>query len=111
MSKFIRTNFNLKTLTDNSYKAIDEGAYDFEEYGFSGHDSISIKKTILSCPHAPLIIEIKFSSPSRGRIINEVNVIELASIIVRSGASGLSVLTQPYLFNGSINYLVLIIVI
>jgi indole-3-glycerol phosphate synthase len=108
MSKFIRTNFNLKTLTDNSYKAIDEGAYDSEEYGFNGHNSINIKKTILSCPHAPLIIEIKFSSPSRGRIINEVNVIELASIIVRSGASGLSVLTQPYLFNGSINYLAMI---
>ena len=107
MSRFTISNFNLKTLTDNSYKAIDEGAYDSEEYGFRGHDSISIKKAILSCPHAPLIIEIKFSSPSRGRIINstEVNVIELASFIVESGASGLSVLTQPHLFNGSINYL------
>jgi indole-3-glycerol phosphate synthase len=110
MSRFTRSNFNLKTLTDNSYKAIDEGAYDSEEYGFRGHDSISMKKTILSCPHAPLIIEIKFSSPSRGRIINstEVNVIELASIIVGSGASGLSVLTQPHLFSGSINYLAMI---
>ncbi len=110
MSKFVRSNFTLKTFTDNSYKAIDEGAYDSEEYDFSGHESISIKKTILSCPHAPLIIEIKSSSPSRGRIIksDEINVIEQASVIARSGASGLSVLTQPYLFNGSIKNLAMI---
>jgi indole-3-glycerol phosphate synthase len=110
MSKFVRSNFTLKTFTDNSYKAIDEGAYDSEEYDFRGHESISIKKTILSCPHAPLIIEIKSSSPSRGRIIksDEINVIEQASVIARSGASGLSVLTQPYLFNGSIKNLAMI---
>lgn len=110
MSKFVSSNFNLKTLADNSYRAIDEGAYDSEEYDFSSHESISIKKTILLCPHAPLITEIKFSSPSKGRIIDntKINGIEVASIIVTSGTSALSVVTQPYLFNGSINYLAMI---
>jgi indole-3-glycerol phosphate synthase len=107
MSKFVRSEFNIKRLTDNSYKAIDEGVYDSERYNFYNHSFIDLKKRILSCNHAPIIAEIKFSSPSRGRIFgsNKVDVIDLAAEITTSGAIGLSVLTQPYLFNGSIEYI------
>jgi indole-3-glycerol phosphate synthase len=107
MSKFIRNNFALKTLADNSYKALDEGAYDSEEYNFSTHSPISLRHRILSCPHAPLITEIKLSSPSRGQIVHEskINVTELATTMVRAGSIGISILTQPHLFNGSIDRL------
>jgi indole-3-glycerol phosphate synthase len=107
MSKFTNSTFNLKSLADNSYKAIEEGAYDAENYDFTRHDSISMKNAILSCLHAPIITEIKFASPSRGQIIAQTGMdsIQLASKMLSSGSIGLSVLTQPYLFNGSIDNL------
>ena len=107
MSKFVRENFALKILADYSYKALEEGAYDSEKYNFQAHTSISLRQRILSCPHAPLITEIKLSSPSRGQIVtkSKINLAELASTMVTAGAIGLSVLTQPHLFNGSIDNL------
>ena len=103
MSKFVRSNFCIKRLVDNSFKAIDEGAY---ETGHSStHDAMSLKKAILSCPRAPLITEVKFSSPSQGKIRSKSSPTEIATAMVSSGATGLSVLTQPYLFEGSIEYL------
>ena len=107
MSKFIRKNFALKALADNSYKALDEGAYDSEEYNFSTHTPISLRQAILSCPHAPLITEIKLSSPSRGQIVDEtkINIAEVATTMVRAGSISISILTQPHLFSGSIDKL------
>ncbi len=64
MSRFAQSRVNLKSLANNSYRAIEEGAYDTEDYNFKIHDSISMKKAIFSCSHAPLITEIKFASPS-----------------------------------------------
>lgn len=105
MSKFVRTGFGgIKRLVDNSFKAIDEGAYD-TTYSFTTHDAISVRKAITSCPHAPLITEVKFSSPSQGKIRSETSPVEIATTMIGSGAIGLSVLTQPYLFEGSIEYL------
>jgi indole-3-glycerol phosphate synthase len=103
----MKTQKNLNSLAQNSYKAIDEGVYSTTKYDYSGHGSISMRKLILSCPHAPLITEIKFASPSKGRITatknnnTTTNPIDIASKMVGSGAVGLSILTQPYLFNGS----------
>ena len=110
MSRFIRSNFRLKTLADNSFRAINEGAYNAEKYDFSRHSSLCIKKQILTCPHAPLITEIKISSPSRGKIMDSIdnNLVEIAKTMVSAGAISLSVLTQPYLFDGSIDYLAMI---
>lgn len=103
MSKFVRSDFNIKRLVDNSFKAIDDGAYE-PRYSFN-HDAINIKKTITLCPHAPLITEIKFSSPSKGKLRSLTSPAEIATTMVNAGAIGLSVLTQPYLFNGSVEYL------
>jgi indole-3-glycerol phosphate synthase len=104
MSKFARTNRGIKRLADNAFKAIDEGLYEVS-HSFT-HDAISIRKAIRSCPHAPLITEVKFSSPSRGKIRSIAPPAAVAAAMVGSGAIGLSVLTQPYLFDGSIEYLV-----
>jgi indole-3-glycerol phosphate synthase len=104
MSKFVRTDFSIKRLVDNSFKAIDEGAYE-TKHSFV-HDAISIRKAIISCLHAPLITEVKFSSPSRGKIRSKtVPPAEIAATMVSSGAIGLSLLTQPYVFEGSVEYL------
>src|SRR2546426_1185868 len=103
MSKFVRTDLGIKRLVDNSFKAIDEGAYE-TTHSFT-HDAISIKKAITLCPHSPLITEMKFSSPSQGKIRSKAPPAEIATTMIESGAIGLSVLTQPYLFDGSIEYL------
>ena len=103
MSKFIRTDFSIKRLVDNSFKAIDEGAYE-THHSFT-HDAIGIRKAVLSCPHAPLITEVKFSSPSQGKLRDKTSPGEIATRMVNAGAIGLSVLTQPYLFEGSVEYL------
>ncbi|HZC88382.1 MAG TPA: indole-3-glycerol-phosphate synthase, partial [Nitrososphaera sp.] len=103
MSKFVRTDFGIKHLVDNSFKAIDDGAYDTKYY-FT-HDSISLKKAILTCSHAPLITEVKFSSPARGNIRPIGSPLSIATTMIKYGAVGLSVVTQPHLFGGSIEYL------
>ncbi|MCI0557759.1 MAG: indole-3-glycerol-phosphate synthase [Nitrososphaera sp.] len=103
MSKFLRADFSIRRMVDNSFKAIDEGAYDTSHL-FS-HDALSMRKAILSCPHAPLITEVKFASPSEGNIRQESSPLEIASAMVDAGSVALSVLTQPYFFNGSIEYL------
>jgi indole-3-glycerol phosphate synthase len=103
MSKFVRTDFSIKRLVDNSFKAIDEGAYDAN--CSLTHDAMSIRKAVMSCPRAPMITEVKFSSPSQGKIRIKTSPTEIAATMVNAGAVGLSVLTQPYLFDGSIDYL------
>jgi len=97
----------LQKLVNNSYRAIDEGAYETENYPSKSHQSLGLEFGILSCPHAPIIAEIKFASPSKGVIIsgNVNTATQIASTMITSGAVGLSVLTQPFLFNGSIEIL------
>jgi indole-3-glycerol phosphate synthase len=54
--------------------------------------------------HASLITEVKFASPSMGQIRQISDPVEIAKMMVRGGAIALSVLTQPYMFNGSPKY-------
>ena len=107
LSKFFSRETGLKTLADNSYKAVNEGFYDADKYDYTSHTVISLKKVILTCNHVPIISEIKFSSPSKGKILDqsEISPKDLAIQMTNSGSIGISVLTQPYLFDGSIHNL------
>jgi len=110
MNKFLKTHNHLNDLANNSYRALNEGVYDAVEYDHSRHEAIGLRKSILASPHAPLIAEIKFASPSKGKIVESGdrkidNLPRLASMMVESGAIGLSILTQPYVFGGSPDYL------
>lgn len=110
MSKFFAPKNNLGLLVDNSYRAIGDGSYNAENYDHTNHQALDMKKAIVSCSHAPLITEIKFQSPSKGKLTGntEATPSELAYTMVMAGAIGLSVLTQPYLFSGSIMHLAMI---
>ena len=89
----------LQKLIQNSQKAIDEGVYEIaEKLQKSQMDLIDLIK---NSNHAPIITEIKFSSPSLGKIRTASDPIAIANSMIRGGAVGLSVLTQPYLFDGS----------
>lgn len=107
MSRFLNKTGMLRTLALNSFKAIDEGYYNAEAYNLDSHSAFSLRNYILACPGFPIICEIKFSSPSRGTILDssKIDLVNLASNLAESGIVGLSVVTQPYMFNGSIHYL------
>lgn len=96
----------LTKLVENSQQAIKDGVYDISvRLQKSELDLLdSIKKT----PHAPLITEVKFASPSLGEIRTVSSPVEIAKMMVAGGAIGLSILTQPYLFNGSPEFFTLI---
>lgn len=106
MPESAEDSFNLKRLADNSYRAIEHGAYDIDQA--YTHDTISLRKAISLCPHAPLITEVKFSSPSQGKIRTKEEPTMIAKTMADYGASGISVLTQPSLFDGSLEYLAII---
>jgi len=103
MIEFAKSDFSLRHLADNSYKAIEQGAYETEQ--LFTHETVSLRKAITLCAHAPLITEVKFSSPSQGSIRNKTEPAEIAKTMIDWGAIGISVLTQPSLFGGSIEYL------
>jgi indole-3-glycerol phosphate synthase len=98
MAKFLRT------LADNARKAIDDGNYNIN---FTICKPLfSMKKAIITCKNVPVIAEIKFASPSMGKIREYSDPTSIAREMISAGCIGLSILTQPYMFNGSINHLV-----
>ena len=89
----------LQKLIQNSQKAIDEGVYEIAEK--LQKSQMDLNDLIKNSNHAPIITEVKFSSPSLGKIRTTSDPIVIANSMIRGGAIGLSVLTQPYLFDGS----------
>ena len=103
--RFPSTNSMLKTLVKNSFKAIEDGMYEMKgDREYSNHTCLSLRNNILQCEQTPLLTEIKYASPSRGTLLdsNEMSVEEIATTMEKAGAIGISILTQPYLFNGLI---------
>ena len=92
----------LQKLVENSQKAIDEGVYEITD-SFDKSD-IDLSQSIKENPHASLITEIKFASPSLGKIKEITDPVSIAKQMVDGGAKALSVLTQPHMFNGSPEY-------
>ena len=92
----------LRKLVNNSQAAIDDGVYDVDiKLQKSSKDFLQIIK---SNNHATLITEVKFSSPSLGKIRTLSDPSSIAKQMIAGGAKALSVLTQPHMFNGSPEY-------
>ena len=89
----------LEKLVNNSRKAINSGIYDISDS--LSNSEIDLKDVITKSQHAPLITEVKFSSPALGSIKKISEPVNIALEMVNGGASALSVLTQPFLFDGS----------
>jgi indole-3-glycerol phosphate synthase len=113
-SKFFSSNSEnmIMRLVKNSFKSIDEGLYNITDIDYS-HEPLNLKKNILDIKtknKIPLITEIKFSSPSKGVIMNRANVdlLRISREMTEGGAAGLSVLTQKYLFDGSLTNFIMI---
>ena len=92
----------LKRLVNNSQMAINDGTYDVEcDLEKSTKDFLQIIKTHT---HATLLTEIKFSSPSLGKIRTPSDPVSIAEKMIAGGSKALSILTQPHLFHGSPQY-------
>ena len=92
----------LRKLVNNSQMAIDDGVYDVDaDLEKSNKD---FKQIIKTNQHATLLTEIKFASPSLGKIRTLTDPASIAKKMVSGGAKALSVLTQPHLFHGSPEY-------
>lgn len=92
----------LKRLVNNSQMAVDDGTYDVEAH-LDGSDE-DLQEIIRLSSHPTLLTEIKFASPSQGKIRTPADPASIARQMVFGGARALSVLTQPHLFNGSPEY-------
>lgn len=62
----------------------------------------SLRDAIFECERAAIIAEIKFSSPSARILRNGKDVETLSRDMVQAGAVGISVLTEPKYFSGSL---------
>ncbi|MBN1245219.1 indole-3-glycerol-phosphate synthase [Candidatus Bathyarchaeota archaeon] len=94
----------LDTLAQSAKATIDSGYYEALAEAATSH--VSLKKAILEAKNAPVITEIKAASPSAGTIRENVEARSIAESMEKGGAVGISVLTEPKHFNGSLRSLV-----
>ena len=91
----------LDVLARDVKETIHEGYY--ETLTHVATPSVSLKKTILESKNIPIITEIKAASPSLGTIRKNFNPEEVAGAMENGGAVGISVLTEPKHFKGSLD--------
>lgn len=94
----------LDTLAQSAKATISTGYY--EALTEMATSQISLKKAIQEAKNVPIITEIKAASPSSGTIREHVDAHSIAKSMEKGGAIGISVLTEPKYFNGSLLSLV-----
>lgn len=93
----------MDTLALDAVKTVKSGYY--KNIQAAAPTKISFKEAIKNCRTNPVITEIKPASPSMGTIRSVTNREEVAEAMQRGGAVGLSILTEPIHFNGSLKTL------
>jgi len=93
----------LDKLARDAKATIDDGYY--EGSWRTATPLVSLKEAILKCANAPVITEIKATSPSKGTIRASFEAGKIAQAMERGGAVGISVLTEPKNFKGSLKSL------
>ena len=89
----------LRKLVNNSQMAIDDGVYEVDAN--LEKSSKDFLHTIKTNQHATLLTEVKFSSPSLGKIRTLTDPVSIANQMIAGGSKAHSVLTQPHLYHGS----------
>ena len=93
----------LDTLARDAKKTVTEGYYEVSNQLVV--PSVSLKKAIIESKKNAVITEVKAASPSRGTIRKSFDPEEVAVAMENGGATGISVLTEPKHFSGSLSYL------
>ncbi len=94
----------LDILAQDAKKTINEDYYSVSTYLSS--PTLSLKKAIIERKHNAIISEIKPTSPSQGIIKTNFDPAQVAIDMKNGGAIGISVLTEPTHFNGSLENLI-----
>jgi len=94
----------LDTLAQSAQETINSGYYEAIKETATSH--ISLKKAILETKNAPVITEIKAASPSAGTIRKNIEASSIAESMQKGGAVGISILTEPKHFKGSLHSLI-----
>ena len=92
----------LDVLAQDSKQTVQDGYYQVEVSKTIEDKRHSFKKAILGYVRNPVIAEVKLASPSKNTIRENIDVLDVASAMLRGGAVGLSVLTEPKHFKGSL---------
>ena len=93
----------LDVLARDAKETFNAGYYQISTQGISS--SFSLKRAIIESKENAVITEVKAASPSRGTIKSTFDPAEVARAMEDGGAAGISVLTEPKHFNGSLGYL------
>jgi indole-3-glycerol phosphate synthase len=91
----------LDTLARDAKETINKGYYEVPTYTAS--PTVSLKKAIFESKKVPIIAEIKAASPSLGTIRRNFAAEKVARAMENGGAVGISVLTEPKHFKGSLS--------
>ncbi|HDQ06093.1 MAG TPA: indole-3-glycerol-phosphate synthase [Candidatus Bathyarchaeota archaeon] len=93
----------LDTLARDAKQTVTEGYYKVsDQHKFS---PVSLRKAITENRRNAVITEVKAASPSRGTIKTNFDPERVAVAMEKGGATGISVLTEPKHFGGSLSYL------
>jgi len=90
----------LEAVAKSVRETLESGYYDVDPIE---HGRISLKKAIISCAKTPVIAEFKPASPSKGFLRKKEEAIQASLSMERAGAIGISVLTEPKHFKGSLS--------
>ena len=97
---------HLPELTAKARARVKRGYYDSS--GSANAPRRSLIKAIRESRKTPVITEIKYASPSAGKIRESGNPLQIAKAMLSGGACGISVLTDPESFDGNLETLVTI---
>jgi indole-3-glycerol phosphate synthase len=93
----------LDILAMDAAKTVESGYY--KNFTAVNQPKISLTQTIRSCKANAVMTEIKVASPSTGTIRQNIDPKAIALEMEKAGAVGISVLTEPKHFNGSLTIL------
>jgi indole-3-glycerol phosphate synthase len=97
---------HLPELAAKARARVKRGYYD--RSGSANASRRSLVKTIQESRKTPVITEIKYASPSAGKIRESGSPLEIAKAMLSGGACAISVLTDPENFDGDLDTLVTI---
>lgn len=84
-------------------RRVNEGYYKVDD---AIQSTRSLREAIQECEKVPIIAEVKAASPSLGVIKENMDVMKVALAMQSGGAIGISVLTEPDYFHGSLGFFV-----
>jgi indole-3-glycerol phosphate synthase len=85
---------------------VGRGYYDNVQRG--QRSNMSLAEAIRKAEGTPVITEVKFASPSAGKIREHGDSVQIARMMLKGGACGISVLTDPEDFQGHLDTLAIL---